>query len=155
MPTRLVVERDTMITMRDRTRLAADVYRPADDRRYPVLVPRTPYGKSTAINGASRIFNPLDAVSRGYAVVIQDVRGRFGSEGVWRPFVHEVEDSYDTVEWAGTQAWSNGGVGVYGGSYVGVTTLHAVISDPPHLKACMVQALSTNFHDCWTYSGGA
>jgi putative CocE/NonD family hydrolase len=155
MPTRLVVERDTMITMRDRTRLAADVYRPADDGRYPVLVTRTPYGKSTAINVASRIFNPLDAVSRGYAVLIQDVRGRFGSEGEWRPFVHEVEDGYDTVEWAGTQAWSNGGVGVYGGSYVGVTTLHAAISDPPHLKACMVQALSTNFHDCWTYSGGA
>jgi putative CocE/NonD family hydrolase len=155
MPTRLIVERDVMIPMRDAIRLAADVYRPADERRSPVLVTRTPYGKSTAINVASRIFNPLDAVSRGYAVVIQDVRGRFTSEGEWQPFANEVADSHDTVEWAGTQPWSNGSVGIYGGSYVGVTALHAVISDPPHLKACMVQALSTNFHDCWTYSGGA
>lgn len=155
MGTSVLVERDVMVSMRDQVRLATDIYRPAENGRYPVLVARTPYGKSTALNVAARIFNPLDAVLRGYVVVVQDIRGRFKSEGEWRPFANEIADGYDAVEWAATQPWSNGGVGVYGGSYVGVTALHAVVSAPPHLKACMVQALGSNFHNCWTYSGGA
>jgi putative CocE/NonD family hydrolase len=155
MTSTLIVERDVMVPMRDHARLATDVYRPVEEERYPVLVHRTPYGKSTAINVASRIFNPLDAVPRGYVVVIQDVRGRFASEGTWQPFANEVRDGYDTVEWAAAQPWSSGRVGIYGGSYVGVTAMHAAVSAPPHLKACMVQAFTSSFHDCWTYSGGA
>jgi hypothetical protein len=155
MGTPVIVERGVMVSMRDNVKLATDVYRPADDGRYPVLVYRTPYGRSNGINVASRIFNPLDAVLRGYAVVIQDVRGRFASEGLWQPFANEVADGYDAVEWAATQVWSSASVGVYGASYVGVTAMHAAIAAPPHLKACMVQALASNFHNCWTYSGGA
>lgn len=151
----VIVERDVMVTMRDKVMLATDIYRPADKAHYPVLVARTPYSKSTAINVAARIFNPLDAVLRGYVVVVQDTRGRFKSEGEWKPFVNEIADGYDTVEWAATQPWSSGSIGVYGGSYVGVTALHVVVSAPPHLKACMVQAFASNFHNCWTYSGGA
>jgi uncharacterized protein len=155
MASTLIVERDVMVPMRDSVKLATDIYRPVEEGHYPVLVHRTPYGKSTAINVASRIFNPLDAVMRGYAVVIQDVRGRFASEGQWQPFSNEVRDGYDTIEWAAVQPWSNARVGIYGGSYVGVTAMHAAVSAPPHLKACMVQAFTSNFHNCWTYSGGA
>jgi uncharacterized protein len=151
----LIVDRDVKVPMRDGVQLAADVYRPSEAGKYPVLLQRTPYGKSTAINVASRIFNPLDAVQRGYAVVIQDVRGRFKSEGEWLPFAHEVEDGFDSVEWAAGQTWSTGEVGVYGGSYVGVAALHATLSGSAHVKACMVQAFTSSFHDCWTYSGGA
>src|SRR5215217_234386 len=136
----LIIDRDVKVPMRDGVQLAADVYRPSEAGKYPVLLQRTPYGKSTAINVASRIFNPLDAVQRGYAVVIQDVRGRFKSEGEWLPFAHEVEDGFDSVEWAAGQTWSTGAVGVYGGSYVGVAALHATLSGSAHVKACMVQA---------------
>src|SRR5262245_44658643 len=143
MSSTVIVERDVLVAMRDGVHLAADIYRPAEAGRYPVLVHRTPYGKSTAINVASRIFNPLDAVLRGYTVLIQDVRGRFKSEGQWQPFTNEVEDGYDTVEWAAAQPWSNGRVGIYGGSYVGVTAMHAATAGPPHLRACMVQAFTS------------
>jgi len=155
MTTTLVVERDVQVSMRDGVPLAADVYRPSGNGRHPVLVQRTPYGKSTAINVASRIFNPLDAVQRGYAIVIQDVRGRFRSGGLWQPFRNEVFDGFDTVEWAASQPWSNGSVGVYGGSYVGVAALHAALSGTRHVKGCVVQAFASSFHDCWSYSGGA
>jgi uncharacterized protein len=151
----VIVERDVMVPMRDGVRLAADVYRPAENGRYPVLVYRTPYGTSNGINVASRILNPLDAVLRGYTVVVQDVRGRFKSEGQWQPFANEAGDGYDTVEWAAIQPWSSGKIGIYGASYVGVTAMHAAIAAPPHLQACMVQALASNPHNCWTYSGGA
>jgi putative CocE/NonD family hydrolase len=99
---------------------------------------------------ASRIFNPLDAVERGYVVVIQDVRGRFRSEGEWLPFAHEIDDGFDSAEWAAAQPWSDGAIGVYGGSYVGAAALHATLSGSAHIKACMVQAFTSSFHDCWT-----
>ena len=75
---------------------------------------------------------------RGYAIAIQDVRGRFNSEGEWLPFANERGDGYDAVEWAASQPWCDGGAGIYGGSYVGITALHAAASQPPHLKAAMV-----------------
>src|ERR1700733_8802662 len=103
MSTRVIVDRDVMVPMRDGVRLATDVYHPAEEGQYPVLVHRTPYGKSTAINVAHRFFNPLDAVVRGYALAIQDVRGRFNSEGEWLPFTNERGDGYDAVEWAAGQ----------------------------------------------------
>jgi putative CocE/NonD family hydrolase len=155
MSTRVIVDRDVMVPMRDGVRLATDVYRPAEEGQYPVLVHRTPYGKSTAINVAHRFFNPLDAVVRGYAVAIQDVRGRFNSEGEWLPFTNERGDGYDAVEWAAAQPWCDGGAAIYGGSYVGITALHAAASQPPHLKAAMVSMAPINPHSCWIYVDGA
>ena len=151
----VIVDRDVMVPMRDEVKLSADVYRPADNGQYPTLIHRTPYSKSTAINVASRFFNPLDAVLRGYVVVIQDVRGRFKSDGLWQPFANEGPDGYDTIEWAASQPWSDGRVGIYGGSYVGVSSLHAALAAPPHLEACMVSMFTSNPQSCWTYSGGA
>jgi len=85
----------------------------------------------------------------------QDVRGRFGSEGEWVPFVNEAEDGYDTIRWAADQPWSNGRVGIYGSSYHGVTTLQAVIAEPPHLEAALAYLTGANYHDGWVYSDGA
>jgi uncharacterized protein len=155
MVNRLCVERDVSVPMRDGVHLASDIYRPDDDLPHPVLVQRTPYSKSNAWFVGGLIFNPLDAVQQGYVVIIQDTRGRLNSEGVWEPFVNEGADGYDTIEWAATQPWSSGNVGIYGSSYMGVTTLQALIAAPPHLKAALAYVTGSNYHNGWTYSGGA
>jgi putative CocE/NonD family hydrolase len=149
------VERDVMVAMRDGVRLATDIYRPDDTASHPVLVQRTPYSKSNAWFVGGLIFNPLDAVEREYVVLVQDTRGRFKSEGVWEPFVHEAADGFDTVEWAAAQPWSNGNIGIYGSSYMGVTAVQAAIAAPPHLKAAMAYVTGSNYQNGWTYSGGA
>jgi putative CocE/NonD family hydrolase len=88
-------------------------------------------------------------------VVIQDVRGRFESEGEWYPFIHESNDGYDTVEWAGSLPYANGKVGMVGGSYVGATQMLAAIAKPPHLAGICPTVTASNYHDGWTYQGGA
>jgi putative CocE/NonD family hydrolase len=102
------VERDVPVAMRDGTVLRADVWRPWNGGTFPVLVYRTPYGKH---NAAEAYTTHLRAVERGYAVVIQDVRGRHASEGEFEPYRNEGLDGYDTIEWAAHQPWSNGKVG--------------------------------------------
>ena len=88
-------------------------------------------------------------------VVIQDVRGRYASEGEWYPFKHEVDDGFDTVEWAAGLPGSNGKVGMFGGSYVGATQMLAVVSHPPHLAGICPVVTASNYHENWTYQGGA
>jgi putative CocE/NonD family hydrolase len=100
------------------------------------------------------MFHPFDAVERGYTVYVQDARGRFNSDGDWIPIHGERDDGYDTVEWASAQPWSNGKVGVYGSSYMGVTALQALASRPPHLAAGVVYLTGANYYDGWVYSGG-
>ena len=115
----VVVERNVEVPMRDGTVLRADVYRHDSDGRFPVLIERTPYDKtgSSESSYGTCEFYP----SRGYVVVIQDVRGRFASEGEFYPFRDdgdgENQDGYDTVEWAAEQPWSNGKIGTIGGSH--------------------------------------
>src|SRR6267378_3715077 len=109
----VTVERDVPVKMRDGVVLHADIYRPKTDGRFPVLLQRTPYNKD---GGAG--FG-LKAAARGYVTIIQDVRGRFSSEGEWYTFKHESDDGYETVEWAAALPYSNGKVGMFGGSYVG------------------------------------
>jgi uncharacterized protein len=155
MAAELIVERDVRVAMRDGVNLATDVYRPNDSAPHPVLVHRTPYSKSNAWFVGGLMFNPLDAVQRGYVIVVQDTRGRFGSEGDWEPFANEASDGYDTVEWAAAQPWSDANVGVYGSSYMGVTTIQALVATPPHLKAAVSYMTGANYHSGWTYSGGA
>lgn len=126
------VYRDIAIPMRDGVVLRADVYRPAGDARHPVLVFRTPYGKhySERSDGVHR-----KAVERGYAVVLQDVRGRYASDGHFDPYRQEGRDGYDTIEWAASQSWSDGRVGTYGLSYPGAVQWLAAMEKPPHLLA--------------------
>lgn len=151
----VLVDRDVMVEMRDGTALATDVYRPVGDGRHPVLLQRTPYGKSNARLVGDLMFNPLSAVERGYAVVVQDARGRFGSRGCFEPYKNEFDDGYDAVEWAASQPWSSGRIGVYGSSFVGLLALHAAVAAPPHLEAVLTCFTGANLHRGWAHSGGA
>lgn len=148
-PFEIKIERNVAVKMRDGVTLRADVYRPKADGQFPVLLQRTPYNKS---NGTS--FG-VKAASRGFVAIFQDVRGRYTSEGEWYPFLNESNDGYDTVEWAGTLPYSNGKVGMFGGSYVGATQMLAAIAHPPHLAGICPVVTASNYHDGWTYQGGA
>jgi hypothetical protein len=135
--------------MRDGVTLRADIYRPKAEGRFPVLLERTPYNK----DGGTEF--GLKAASRGYVVIFQDTRGRYSSEGEWYPFKHESQDGYDSVEWAAALPYSNGKVGMMGASYVGATQMLAAIAEPPHLAGIFPVVTASNYHDGWTYQGGA
>ena len=140
---------DMAVTMRDGVVLRADVWRPAGDARHPTLVYRTPYDKiPTSTSGIVR-----KAVERGYAVVVQDVRGRYASDGEFRAYTQEGADGFDTIEWAAAQPWSNGKVGTFGLSYPGAVQWLAAIQSPPHLVA-MVPAMTFASPTHFWYTGG-
>ena len=146
----LVLERDVAVPMRDGVVLRADVYRPDRGGRFPVLVYRTPYGKRYA---ADSYQTHREAVRRGYAVVLQDVRGRHTSDGRFNPYRQEGADGYDTIEWAASQPWSNGAVGTYGLSYPGAVQWLAAMESPPHLVA-MAPAMTFSSPRNFFYSNG-
>jgi putative CocE/NonD family hydrolase len=146
------IENRVPIRMRDGVILYADVYRPAAEGKYPVLVSRTPYSteRYPSAYEAAVFFS-----RRGYAYVYQDVRGRHESEGKWEPFRNDIEDGYDTIEWAAAQPWSNGKVGMQGGSYLGHVQWRAAMSAPPHLVTIFPQVAATSlYHDWITLNGG-
>lgn len=151
----IICERDVACEMRDGTVLRADVYRPDDTGPLPVLLHRIPYGKDHPLCVTNLMFPPIVAAARGYAVVVQDVRGRGASDGRWEPLRPEASDGYDSVEWAAAQPWADGRVGVYGSSYMGVTALQAVAAAPPHLAAAVAYLTGASYHDGWVHSGGA
>jgi putative CocE/NonD family hydrolase len=140
------------IKMRDGVTLYADIYRPATPGKYPVIVSRTPYSTERTPNAyAAAVFYS----QRGYVYVYQDVRGRHESDGKWEPFRNDIEDGYDTVEWAAAQPWSNGKVGMEGGSYLGHVQWRAAMAKPPHLTALVPRVASTSlYHDWITLNGG-
>jgi putative CocE/NonD family hydrolase len=145
----VAIEHSVTVRMRDGVVLHADIYRPQAQGRFPVLLERTPYDKRGGVDFG------LKAAARGYVVIFQDVRGRFTSEGEWYTFKHESDDGYDTVEWAAALPFSNGKVGMFGGSYVGATQMLAAIAAPPHLAGIFPVVTASNYHDGWTYQGGA
>ncbi len=145
-----VIEKDLPVPMRDGVVLRADVWRPAASGQFPVLVYRTPYDKRRAPESYTTFRR---AVERGYAVVIQDVRGRYASGGEFVPYRHEGRDGYDTIEWAARQPWSNGSVGTFGLSYPGAVQWLAAVERPLHLKA-MVPAMTFSTPRNFFYSGG-
>jgi putative CocE/NonD family hydrolase len=145
----VVVERNVGAKMRDGATLRADIYRPRAEGKFPVLLVRTPYDKTNETSFGMR------GAARGYVVVEQDVRGRFMSEGEWYTFKNESQDGYDTVEWAAALPYANGKVGMFGGSYVGATQYLAAIAKPPHLAGICPTVTASNYHDGWTYQGGA
>jgi putative CocE/NonD family hydrolase len=119
--------KDVGIPMRDGLNLATNIYLPEGDGKFPVILIRTPYKKEVSeLQG-------FYFARRGYAVAIQDCRGRFGSPGTWEPFINEPKDGYDTIEWLAAQPWSSGKVGMIGGSYVGWVQWWAASQHPPHL----------------------
>ena len=149
----LKIETNIAVAMRDGVTLYADIYRPEGDGPFPTILQRTPYDKTTALTNT--MLDPIRSAKAGFAVVIQDTRGRHASEGEFYAFVDDIDDGYDTVEWAAAQPWSNGKVGMYGASYVGATQWLAATSRPPHLVAIAPTVTASNYHDGWTYQGGA
>jgi putative CocE/NonD family hydrolase len=145
-----IQEHDVPIAMRDGVVLRAEVRMPPGAGPFPVLVYRTPYGKNDALKEYTTFQHALE---RGYAVVVQDVRGRFASDGEFVPYQNEGRDGYDTIEWAASQPWSTGQVGTFGLSYPGAVQWLAAVEDPPHLKA-MVPAMTFSSHRNFFYAAG-
>jgi len=145
---RIKAEFDLKVAMRDGTLLSTDVYRPDTTGRFPVLLMRTPYNN----------FDPATGywfAQRGYAVVLQDVRGKCDSDGKFYPLINEAADGYDTQTWCGTQEWSNGKVGTFGGSYVGATQWLPATLANPHLVCMFPTVAASNCYRHWVYNGGA
>ena len=145
-----VVRNNVPVKMRDGVTLRADVMLPSAEGKFPVLVYRTPYGKNQAPSTWTTFHK---AVARGYAVVVQDVRGRHASDGEFTPYQNEGRDGYDTIEWAAAQPWSDGSVGTFGLSYPGAVQWLAAVENPPHLYA-MVPAMTFSTPRNFFYSGG-
>jgi putative CocE/NonD family hydrolase len=135
---------------RDSVRLRADLHTPSGHVRHPVLLIRTPYGRQ----GYREDSLVAKAIDRGYAVVVQDVRGRYGSEGDFDPYKREGLDGYDTIEWIARQPWSNGRVATAGLSYPGAVQWLAAVEAPPHL-VCAFPAMCFSSPRQFFYFGGA
>ncbi|MFH1540201.1 MAG: CocE/NonD family hydrolase [bacterium] len=140
-----------MVPMRDGVKLATEVeIPPGPKKRMPVVLLRTPYGRS--LGGALSLFRGF--VGGGYILVSQDTRGRFDSEGENLPFMTGQEDGYDTVEWIASQPWSDGRVGMIGGSALGITGYQAAIAAPPHLDCVLAVVAPANLQSQAILWGG-
>ena len=154
---KIEVDKYLMVPMRDGVRLSTNVYRQAAAEPAPALLVRVPYGKDALdwlpIGSMPNLFALVEA---GYAVVHQDVRGTHGSEGTFAPMVNEADDAADTIAWLTHQPWCNGRVGMYGGSYLGMTQLSAATSQAPGLAAIAPAVSTANYyHAPWYSHGGA
>jgi len=141
----IVSTRNIMVAMRDGTHLATDVYRPAQggvasDGRFPAILMRTPYDKVGGADALARMFVPF-----GYVLVVQDVRGRYASEGHWRPIRDDPGDGFDTAKWVGSQAWSDQSIGTIGTSYGGATQHALAIAGAPYVKAMIPRNAMSDF----------
>jgi putative CocE/NonD family hydrolase len=140
----VVESKDVMIPMRDGVKLAADIYRPARDGhaadgKFPVILMRTPYNKESSAASATTL------VPHGYVVILEDVRGRYKSEGHWLALATDPEDGYDTAKWIGAQSWFDGGIGTIGSSYSGATQHAMAIAGAPYLKAMIPRNAMSDF----------
>ena len=147
------LETNVPVPMRDGAILYADIYRPDAPGPFATILQRTPYDKTAPLS--NQMLDPIKAAKAGFALMIQDTRGRFTSEGEFNAFFDDINDGYDTVEWAAAQPWSTGKVGMCGASYVGATQWLAAMSSPPHLVTVVPNVTASNYHDGWTYQGGA
>lgn len=144
-PSRVGVEKDVMIPMRDGVNLAGDIYRPKRQGRYPCIVVRTPYEKGE-MKHEYPFLGKLFA-SQGYACLIQDTRGKHRSEGHFYAFAYEGNDAYDTVDWIAEQDWCDGNVGMFGSSYLGLSQWLSAPLQNPHLKAMVPTFVSQKAYD--------
>jgi putative CocE/NonD family hydrolase len=133
-----------MVPMRDGVRLATDIYRPALNGapaagKFPAIMERTPYNKKSSAAAARYL------VPHGYVVVLQDVRGRYASEGRWFPVRDDPGDGYDTAQWLGQQPWFDGNLGTMGSSYGGATQHALAIGGAPYLKAMVPRNAMSDF----------
>jgi len=151
LPAQVRTKFGVLIPMRDGVRLAADIWLPEANGRYPVLVARTPYMKTgLGLNQWATYF-----AKRGYVFVIQDTRGRGDSEGRFNFLFPEGKDGFDTIEWLARQPWSNGRVGTLGLSYLGSVQWLAAREHPPHLVCMAPTAAAGRWFEEIPWSGGA
>lgn len=147
-------ERSVPVPMRDGMVLRADVYRPAADGRFPVIVERVAYELVSRCRANAEFF-----ARRGYVFVGQNVRGIFASQGRFHPMRDDGwganRDGYDTIEWAAAQPWSDGNVGMVDGSYSGFTQYQVAPTRPPHLKALFVREAGGDPYRDFGFRGGA
>ena len=148
------VHSDVMVRARDGIGLATDVYLPDGPGPFPTVLTRLPYGKTEPYCSMPVIADLWNR--RGYAAVVQDVRGKWGSEGVFEPNLahNEISDGYDTIDWIAKQPWSNGRVGMWGESYFGFTTWAGAVSRHPALVAIAPGDITVNRYK-GTFRGGA
>ena len=150
----LSIEKNLPVTMRDGISLATDVYRPAGNEPLPVVMLRLPYNKENPL----LLFlsgDILRVAQAGYAVVVQDCRGTYASEGEFNPYFQEAQDGADAIAWAAAQPWCSGVVGTMGASYYGATQWLAASEQPPALRAMAPFITTDQYYDRWTYQGGA
>jgi putative CocE/NonD family hydrolase len=145
-----IFEQNVMIAMRDSTKLAANIFRPKGEGRFPVILLRSPYGKHDEKSPEAKRYT-----AAGFAMVVQDCRGKGNSEGVWDPFRYDPEDGFDTQEWIGQQPWCNGEIGTSGGSYLGWTQWASAANASRYLKTMAPVVPFGNVFDDIAYSGGA
>ncbi|MGN5236442.1 CocE/NonD family hydrolase [Rhodococcus sp. SJ-3] len=150
----LIVQRNVEVPMRDGTILRADLYRPAGGGPFPTLLQRTPYSKDFN-PGLWVVLDPIKAAAAGFAMVIQDVRGRGRSDGDFYPFTAEAVDGEDTVAWVRAQSWCNGAVGMYGSSYMAASAWQAAKRAPEGLMALAPFQASSDYFEGRSYRGGA
>jgi uncharacterized protein len=150
----VLVENDVVVPMRDGVRLRADIYRPDREPPVPAILNRTCYDRSFALTPPAAL-DPDLAVEAGLALVCQDVRGQFSSDGEFYPLSNEAHDGYDTVQWVADQPWCSGEVAMAGRSYSGATQWLAAAQRPSSLVAICPVAAGNRFHDGWVYQGGA
>jgi uncharacterized protein len=150
-PDQIASSFDMAVPMRDGVRLSANVFRPEAPGHYPTILMRTPYGKGNVV-----FANYASFVEHGYVFMVQDVRGRYASEGVFKPLEQEPADGDDTLNWIARQPWSDGKVGMMGGSYLGIAQWKVAALNNPHLKA-IFPAVSgcDDYRDRFYSPGGA
>lgn len=145
-------ETNVMVPMRDGVQLATDIYRPENAAPLPALIARTPYNK----NGMNERYPEIKRyIEAGYIVIVQDVRGRYASQGDFNPHFNETRDGVDMFAWVASQPWSNGVVGTFGGSYLGGTQWLPARENPPALKAMVPQVTFSDMYQGNTHPGGA
>ncbi|HEY7391796.1 MAG TPA: CocE/NonD family hydrolase [Bryobacteraceae bacterium] len=145
------IEANVRVPMRDGVTLATDIIRPDAEGKFPAILVRTPYGKATVQSMTTAKW----FAERGYAVLQQDVRGRYDSDGHFYAFKNEIRDGYDTDEWIGKQPWFDGKLGTMGGSYVGFVQWAQAIGGSKYLKAMAPWITTPDIYGNWIYIDGA
>ena len=147
-PTRL--DANVKVKMRDGVYISTDIYRPAAEGKFPVIIWRTPYGKNREQHDKECKWY----AERGYVCVVQDTRGKYDSGGEYSLFRYEADDGYDADEWLGVQPWSNGKIGTISGSYGGYTQLVQGIRNSKYLRALAPEVTTSDIYNGWIYSDG-
>ncbi|MFV1991751.1 MAG: CocE/NonD family hydrolase, partial [Acidimicrobiales bacterium] len=137
----------------DGTPLLSDVYLPQGRTRVPLILLRSPYDRTSSLT--QKMIGVEECLDRGYGVVLQDTRGRFGSGGSFDPFHQEIADGHETVEWLADQSFASGEIFMAGSSYVGATQWLAAMASPPHLAGIAPSLTASDIYEGWMYQGGA